>query len=197
MSSKAPQIKKRLILDTARRMLVERGSEDIILDDIAREAGVAKGTLFLHYRSKEELFGAVFADLVDQLGAELDRAAGSGLKEMRLLTETVRVILAHFDRYRDFTSRFAIERFPGCGERLHGRLMAHVARNRRAVVGILKRCSSDGLAEFKEIEFAAIVLFGFCRSAMLHKAVQGREGPLEARAPQVARMFLRGAGAAP
>jgi AcrR family transcriptional regulator len=192
MTAKAPQVKKRRILDTARRMLVQRGFQNIILDEIAREAGVAKGTLFLHYRSKEDLFAAVFTDLVDQLGSELDRVAASGLQGRGLLLETVRTILAHFDRNRDFTSHFAIERFPGCGNRVYGRLMERVARNRKTVVVILRRCAGEGAA-FEDTEFAAIVLFGLCRSAMLYKAVHDKGRPLEARAPQVAGMFLNGA----
>jgi len=35
--------KKVLILDAARRLLIGRGFQDLALDDIAREAGVAKG----------------------------------------------------------------------------------------------------------------------------------------------------------
>jgi len=50
--------KKVLILDAARRLLIGRGFQDLALDDIAREAGVAKGTLFLYYKSKDELFTA-------------------------------------------------------------------------------------------------------------------------------------------
>ena len=33
------------------------------MDAIAREAGVSKATVYAHYHSKEELFGAVVADL--------------------------------------------------------------------------------------------------------------------------------------
>ena len=52
---------KQKILETARRLLVERGYHEIVMDDIAQGAGVAKGTLFLHYRTKEDLFFHAFA----------------------------------------------------------------------------------------------------------------------------------------
>ena len=47
-----PDSTKRRILEAARRLLVERGAEGVVLDDVAKRAGVAKGTLFLHYKNK-------------------------------------------------------------------------------------------------------------------------------------------------
>lgn len=47
------------ILDAAAALILRYGYNKTSLDDIAREAGVAKGTLYLHWRSREELFGAL------------------------------------------------------------------------------------------------------------------------------------------
>ncbi|MDE1977667.1 MAG: TetR/AcrR family transcriptional regulator, partial [Elusimicrobia bacterium] len=93
---KAPELleaKKRRILSSACRLLVKHGFQDISLDEVARSAGVAKGTLFLHYKNKSDLFSAVFADMVDRLGDELEKIVASGCRGRALLDETVRVIL--------------------------------------------------------------------------------------------------------
>src|SRR5688572_24738861 len=108
-----PDSKKRAILAAARRLLVKRGFQDLVLDDVAKEAGVAKGTLFLHYKDKEGLFEAAFADLVEGLGLELEALPRTGVEGKDLLLATARVILAHFDHSRDFLSQFATGRFPG------------------------------------------------------------------------------------
>src|SRR3989338_7156702 len=91
-----PDLKKRRILAAARRMPVKRGFQDIVLDDIAREAGVAKGTLFLHFKGKEEMFAAAFADLVDGLGLELETLPKTGVEGKELLVAAARVVLNHF-----------------------------------------------------------------------------------------------------
>jgi AcrR family transcriptional regulator len=44
------------ILDAAMRLIVHYGYDKTSVADIAREAGVAKGTIYLHWRSKDELF---------------------------------------------------------------------------------------------------------------------------------------------
>ena len=47
---------KRLIFESALKVFSECGYSGAIMDDIAFRAGVAKGTLYYHFKSKEEIF---------------------------------------------------------------------------------------------------------------------------------------------
>jgi AcrR family transcriptional regulator len=49
------------ILDTARDLLLAWGYRRVTIDELARRAGVGKGTIYLHWRSREEVFQAVSA----------------------------------------------------------------------------------------------------------------------------------------
>ncbi|GAA5192270.1 helix-turn-helix domain-containing protein [Rugosimonospora acidiphila] len=49
------------ILDVAAELLVRHGYRRVSIDDVAGAAGVGKGTVYLHFKTREELFGAVFA----------------------------------------------------------------------------------------------------------------------------------------
>ena len=51
--------KQERILDAAQRLFVRYGVKRTSVDDIVREAGIAKGTLYLYYDSKNALFAAV------------------------------------------------------------------------------------------------------------------------------------------
>ena len=56
------------LLDAALHLFVERGYANTRLEDVAARAGVSKGTLYLYYANKEELFKAVVrAGLVSPL----------------------------------------------------------------------------------------------------------------------------------
>lgn len=58
------------ILDAAKDLLLRWGYRRVTIDEIARHAGVGKGTVYLHWRSREELFLAVGArDAVAMLAA--------------------------------------------------------------------------------------------------------------------------------
>jgi TetR/AcrR family fatty acid metabolism transcriptional regulator len=191
-----PDAKKRTILEAARRLLIARGFEDIALEDVAREAGVAKGTVFLHYESKDDLFFAVFSELVESLRLELQVLAKTGLGGKEMLTAAVRVLLGHFDRHRDFLGQVGMGRLPGCGERSRGKLREKFASNHALVRRLLELSSSDEGRSLDNPEFAAAALIGLCRSAAMRKLLDGHERPLDAEAESVVAFFLNGSGLA-
>jgi AcrR family transcriptional regulator len=49
------------ILDSARDLLLRWGYRRVTIDELAARAGVGKGTIYLHWRSREEVFHAVSA----------------------------------------------------------------------------------------------------------------------------------------
>ena len=53
--------RERLILEAAEELLAEKGYHEMSIDEIATRVGVSKGTVYLHFPSKEEL---VLAQLV-------------------------------------------------------------------------------------------------------------------------------------
>jgi AcrR family transcriptional regulator len=62
--------KRETLLRAARDVLVEQGYHQARIDEIARRAGVAKGTYYLYFRDKR----AIFAELVDGLVTRLESA---------------------------------------------------------------------------------------------------------------------------
>lgn len=64
-----------LIVEAAMRHFAEHGYRGARVEDIAAEVGVAKGTVFLHFGSKEGLFLAAYQRAVRELPAWLDAPA--------------------------------------------------------------------------------------------------------------------------
>lgn len=59
--------KREKILETAMRLFVEKGIQSTPTSLIAKEAGVATGTLFHHFKTKEELVHALYNSIFDSL----------------------------------------------------------------------------------------------------------------------------------
>lgn len=62
--------RRRVLLDAAHRLFGERNALPPVAD-IASAAGLAKGTVYLYFRTKEEIFVALLEDSFDQLFAAL------------------------------------------------------------------------------------------------------------------------------
>ena len=69
------------LLDAALDLFVEKGYAATKVDEVAARAGVSKGTLFLYFSSKEELFKAVVRQNIsgrfDEWGEELKNFPGT------------------------------------------------------------------------------------------------------------------------
>jgi AcrR family transcriptional regulator len=61
------------LLETARQVFLERGYHRSTLDDIADAAGFTKGAVYARFKSKDELFFALYDDWVDQRIGDLAR----------------------------------------------------------------------------------------------------------------------------
>ncbi len=53
------QARAQRILDAAAALILRWGYHKVTLDDVSRQAGVAKGTMYLHWKTREELFTAL------------------------------------------------------------------------------------------------------------------------------------------
>lgn len=71
------QEREQLILQAAEELFLERGFYETSIDDIAARVGIAKGTVYLHFPSKEELLFALFERGIQQFLAGLDAILSS------------------------------------------------------------------------------------------------------------------------
>jgi AcrR family transcriptional regulator len=86
------------LMDAAREAFAERGT-DASLDDIAKRAGVGPGTLYRHFRNREELLISVYRHDVDELAAQADELAKQYPPE-QAVTAYLRVQLDYIKQMR-------------------------------------------------------------------------------------------------
>ncbi len=68
-----------LILQVAEEVLMEKGYYETSIDEIAARVGIAKGTVYLHFPSKEDLVIAIFERDMQQLLQYIDSTMSSAL----------------------------------------------------------------------------------------------------------------------
>src|ERR1700738_2785022 len=61
------QMRETAILEAAHRLLAEKGYQGMTMDDVAQRVGIAKGSLYQHFKSKEELLAAVLISFMDRI----------------------------------------------------------------------------------------------------------------------------------
>jgi AcrR family transcriptional regulator len=91
------------ILDAAERLLGRYGYRKMTVDDLAAEAGIGKGTVYLSFSSKEEVILATVDRIVDAALEEMQRIAASAATAPETLRAMLLArVLVRFDRVSSY-----------------------------------------------------------------------------------------------
>lgn len=101
--------KRDLILKAATRVFARHGYFNAQVADVARDAGVAAGTVYLYFRSKDDLLASIFERVMREARAEA-RAALDGVTDpIERLRTLARMHLDRLGRDRDLAVVFQVE----------------------------------------------------------------------------------------
>ena len=151
---------RRALLDAAARSVTAHGA-GVSLDVVAREAGVSKGGLMHHFRSKDELMAALADDLFEQFArAVQDRIEPADDAPGRLLRAYVRATFDDLERGQDAveqtTLMATLSSFPELARRSQERYrrwnetLAEDGVDPQRVLVVLRACDGASIAPLFE-----------------------------------------------
>jgi AcrR family transcriptional regulator len=99
-----PRATRDAILDATDRLLARYGYRKMTIDDLAKEVGIGKGSVYLHFESKEEIALSHIDRIIERLKARLRAIAdGKGKIEDRLCDMLLERVLYRFDSVQHYT----------------------------------------------------------------------------------------------
>jgi AcrR family transcriptional regulator len=110
----------REILAAARQVLEQRGLEAMTMEEIAAAAGVAKGTLYLYFQSKDDLIQALITLVAENILKDLEAALQAPGMPSEKLRRVVSVLLEYLNRERLLFPIYARELLRGKRESREG-----------------------------------------------------------------------------
>ena len=90
------------LLEAARKVFAEKGFHAATVEDIAAAAGVAKGTVYLYYRSKQEVYWGALEHGVTELHNEIDTRLAAEQKPEDKVRAFIEIKIRYFEMNRDF-----------------------------------------------------------------------------------------------
>src|SRR5437763_8977696 len=94
--------RERDLVRATRALFDERGMQDAPIDEIARAVGIARGLVYRHFSSKEELFVLTVTDYLDELDGVLTDAADPSLAPSEQLEAWAHAYVGFCLRYPAF-----------------------------------------------------------------------------------------------
>jgi AcrR family transcriptional regulator len=133
------------ILDAARKLLEQRGLETMTMDEIAAAAGVAKGTLYLYFESKDDLLQALLAQVGENILQDVEsvlRAPGTPADK---LVRMVSMLLDYLNRERVLFPIYARELLRGKSKSRTG-FWVHYQELEEKFVTLVTQLFTEGIA---------------------------------------------------
>jgi AcrR family transcriptional regulator len=188
MAGRKPDPDKRTqILRAATEVFSAREFHSVPVDDVATAAGVGKGTLYLYFPTKEQLFYATIIEALDELLCELQAATDGRTGEDALRT-FARCLVDFFWRRRQLAlliQRYEHKQREPEGEAWRQRRAQLVALVRGLLLPEARAAGFDG----PNTTLAAEMLLSMIRGALLNQ--QERDDP-ERLVSLVVSLFLHG-----
>lgn len=183
------------VLRAAEKLFAKRGFYPTTIDDIAKEAKLAKGTIYLYFDSKEDLF---FSVIEKKLGALLSKIE-KGMKEpgsaWQRINTTIGVHLKFLEENRDFFK--IMQSFSEqLKEKLEKELKRRVVEKQSQYIKILSRLIQEAIdkREIKPLDARklAIILMGIVHSLTVYWISQKERGSLFQDASLIRQVFFQG-----
>jgi AcrR family transcriptional regulator len=163
--SVSPEARRAAILSAALEEFTARGYEGARLDDVAKRAGVAKGTIYLYFADKETLFQELVRSMVHPVLGTLEKLREVDIPA-RVLVETLLTTFVrevYGTRRKDIIRLILSEgpRFPAIAEFYYREVVGRVLA---IVRPILKRGAErgelpdDALARFPQLIVAPMLV---------------------------------------
>lgn len=105
----ASALRRRAILQAARAVFARQGYANTVVDDIARQADIGKGTLYLYFPSKEQIYLAALLEDAHRLDEETRTAMAAAQTWHDKLRAYIEVRLRYFDEHQDFVRIYLTE----------------------------------------------------------------------------------------
>jgi TetR/AcrR family fatty acid metabolism transcriptional regulator len=157
------------ILEAAHKVFAKNGFSGTSVEAIAQEAGIAKGTVYLYYGSKHEIYWAALKSGLVALGSELKKQVDAARTVEEKLHAYIATKLLFFEQNRDFFKIYHAEFGNAIANPVHKDFSELLFKQLRLIKGIL----SEGLKQHKiremRLELTAFAIFDITRGAITQR----------------------------
>jgi AcrR family transcriptional regulator len=164
----ATEHRRSAILQAARAVFARQGYANTVVDDIATQAGIAKGTLYLYYPSKEQIYMAALLEEARKLDVDSRDAMNAASTWRDKLAAYLRVKLDYFEAHQDFMRIYMTEFRGMCmlGKPLTAEFMHLVQQGEAQLAQMFAAAAARGEIRPVDPELAAMTVSDITRGLM-------------------------------
>lgn len=181
------------ILRAAERIFARKGYQAATIEEIAREAEFAVGTLYSFFKNKDELYTRVIEGFIQQFMDEFREKVLSIDDPERAVAALIELRIRHFEMHREFI-RISLELSPASRidpcRSLPPELQAQHDAYLDAVIDLFRRGVERGIFDQADPLYLALAQDGIVNAFMAYWSRRPSDEPLERRIETIQREFI-------
>ena len=192
MARKKDEEKRKKILDAATKVFARVGFSNTRIQDVAQEAGIAHGTVYLYFKSKDDLFISIFqeslGELIDYISSEVQKKDSAEDKLRWMISLQLDVI----EENPDLTKLILIE-FPGTGNFLNDRNIDVLSNYIDMIGDVLKNGIEEGIFSTNvKPDIIATMIYAAMQGIATRWILDGMNYSIKTMDVEISEIFLKG-----
>ena len=180
--------KRERILAAGLRLFANQTYQAVTMDRVAETAGVAKGTLYLYFPSKEALYLGILSDGLETVSKRYQAKMDMRQDVAARLRHAIEVTIQFYDERRDLLRLIATEE-PRLAEARNRLIQNWRERGYVFYTTLIEEGMRAGVFGRTDSRLATLALLGAIRSVLLN---YGAERPAENISEELSEFFLKG-----
>jgi AcrR family transcriptional regulator len=171
---KSTSVRKKQIMDAARKLIMRAGSEHVTVRNMAKEVGISEAAIYRHFKSKTEILSFLADTVADGLLHDIDAAGSVGFTSVDIIDEILKTHLSSIEQRRGL-SFLVLAEIISFGDKS---LNKKVSDSIQIYVDRLKLLLADGaraglVRQDINLHAAAMLLFGMIQGLVNIWALNG------------------------
>ncbi len=169
------------ILDAARRIFAAKGFSAATVDDIAETANVAKGTIYLYFRSKRDIYFAALKQGIEAVNAETQRRLDGSRTIQEKLRAFIDTRIRYFEENGDFFKIYHSE---------FSNILIHPAhldedfrdlylQQAKVLEGILRAAAKQGQIRNMPVKRLTLMVYDMTRALIVQRLLGGTKTDMD------------------
>lgn len=183
------------ILEAGEKLFAKKGFYPTTMEEVARAAGLAKGTIYLHFDNKRDLFFSIIKNKLDILLEKIEKEVRKGELISQRIKLAIGIHLRFLEENRDFFK--IMQALPeSLKEEMEKRLKGRVIEKQSRYIEILDQLIQKGIRnqEIKVLDSRklAVILVGMMHSLTIYWISREEKGSLSQDGSLVWQVFWEG-----
>jgi AcrR family transcriptional regulator len=183
------------ILSAARQVIAARGFSEATVDEIAAAAGIAKGTVYLYFSSKKDIYLAALKqgilELQDRTRTTMQSATGIRAKLASFVRTRIEYAEANRDFIKIYHSEFGNLTNAAASE---GEFQQLYLKQAKMLQAVLQEAVDSGELRPIRTDFAAFIIYDMVKGVMMQRLMEWTAGEMEDDIQLLNQMVWKGIG---